>query len=197
MKRIGTYVVVALIAMALGAFATSKWFSPEPEVTVEYDTIRVPQVDSTKVKFLQEELAKAKATKEKVTIKVPVPVIQRDTVYTDSSTVVTTKYTGREELNNGIINFEIYADSLHAYNFMLETEKEYITETITKFMPPRNVLMVGGGLNYNGGLNSAEAGLMYNIKQKWQIGVVVNHDLTGLLPSEQRTSFGLRAYFKL
>jgi hypothetical protein len=198
MKGIGKYVVVALIVLVVGAFLSSKFFdNREPEIKIERDTISVPEIDSTRVKFLEEELKKAKAKKEKVTIKVPVPVVQHDTVYTDSSTVVTTKYTGSEVLNNGTINYEIYADSLHAYNFTLETENQIIKETITKTLPPKSALFLGGGVNINDGIQSAEIGLMYNRRQKWQVGVVVNQDLSGLLSSGKQTSVGVRAYIKL
>lgn len=198
MNNLGKYVMVALAALVVGAFLSSKWFDKrEPEVKVERDTIIVRTQDSTKVKYLEEELKKAKASKEKVTIRVPVTIVEKDTVYTDSSTVVTTKYTGTEKLNNGVIKYEIYADSLHAYNFTLETEKEYIKETITKTLPPKSALFIGGGVNYNSGIQSAEIGLMYNRRQKYQVGVVVSQDLSGLLPNNQRTSVGLRAYIKL
>lgn len=192
-KSIKTYVIIALIALAVGAFTSSRIFdNREPEIKVEVDTIRIPQVDSTRIKFLEEELASLRADTAKVVIKVPVieenPVGEPEIV--DSVEVATTKYTGTQELTNGTIGYEIYADSLHAFNFTLETEKEIINTTITKTLPPKSALFVGGGVNFDG---SGELGLMYNRRQKWQVGVVVNQDFA----LGRGTSLGVRAYIKL
>lgn len=193
MKRIGTYVVVALIALAVGVYATSRHYeNREPEVVIQHDTVPKIEVDSVPFKVYD-------------TIKSPPEVVYLDVPDTnpmgestgDTIQVETKKYTGVENLSNGTIYWTAYADNLFGTEFKLETEKEYITTTITKTLPPSPAFFAGGGFNYNGGLSVVEVGIMYNHKQKWQAGVVVNHDLTGLLPSNARTSVGLRAYFKL
>lgn len=198
MQRIGTYILVALIALAIGAFASSKWFTTKPEVVIktEYDTIIEEKVDSTKIKYLEELLAEKSLKVETVTVKIPVPVTEEES---DSTFVTTKRYKGVANLDNGTIKYEIYADSLHGVKFTLATQDTVIntTKTITKLLPSKSALFIGGGVDYNGSISSVEAGLMYNRKQKWQAGIVVNHDLTGLLPSQARTSVGVRAYFKL
>jgi len=192
MNRILSYVVVALIALAVGAFASSKYFdNREPEVVIEYDTIVETVVDS--VGFtVYDTIA---SPPEKVTIYIPVETPTGEVI--DSTEVETQKYTGVEELENGTIRWTAYADKLFATEFELETEKETIVKTVTVTLPPKSALFAGGGLNYNQGISSAEVGLMYNRRQKWQAGIVVNHDLTGLLPKGAQTSIGVRAYIKL
>lgn len=193
MKGLLKYVVIALIAAAIGAFATSKWLdNRKPKVVIEYDTVIERKIDSVPFKVYD-------------TIKSPPEIVYFDIPDTnpmgestgDTTRVETKKYTGTETLSNGTINWTVYADKLFATEFTLETQERIITKTITETLPPASALFLGGGLDYNNGLGAAEVGLMYNRRQKWQAGIVINHDLTGLLPQEYRTSIGVRAYIKL
>lgn len=198
MKKPLIYIVIALIAFVIGALVCSKYMdNRKPEIKIERDTVRVKEVDSTKIKFLEQELSKAKAIKEKVEIKVPFQVVKKDTVYVDTVKVNTNKYVGTEELENGKVHYEIYADSLHAYSFKLETEKEIIKERIEITLPPKSALFIGGGVDYGEGVQSAELGLMYNRRQKWQVGISINQDFTANLPQNMRTTVGIKAYIKI
>lgn len=165
------------------------------------DTVVTTVVDESKIKYLEEELKKEKARVKKVTIKVPVPVV--DGEEPDSVAIITRQYNGTEELDNGTIGYEIYADSLHAVKFTLETKDTVINTTteITKILPPRNKLFlsmgVEGAVTQPAVPQAASLGLMYNIKQKWAVGVEVRQDFTGLLPSNQATTVGLKVHIGL
>jgi len=41
---------------------------------------------------------------------------------------------------------------------------------------------------------AANVGLMYNIKQKWGVGVEVRQDFSGLLPTQNTTTLGVKVY---
>ena len=116
--------------------------------------------------------------------------------------VETTKYTGREELSNGTIDYEIYADSLRATAFKLTTKDSIITKTIkiTERLPPISRLYASGGLESSINRFSPQAasiGLMYNRRQKWGAGVELRHDFSGLIPKEQATTIGMRVFIGL
>lgn len=194
-----------LIAVAVGALLTAAvtCSREEPSITTvtvtEVDTTVTEVVDSTRIKFLEEELRKAKVRKEQVVISVPdVTTIQP----TDSVDVKTNKYVGTEELENGIVDYEIYADNLVATKFQLTTKDTVITNntttTITKVLPPKSKLFITGG--YDGKNFTPQAvslGLMYNIKQKWGVGVEVRQDFSGLLPPSDRTTLGVKVQIAL
>lgn len=198
MKSLGKYALIALIAFAVGALASSKWFdNREPEITVERDTIYLPQTDTTGLQF---------ATQDKVEV---APVVMtlpagfttpEGEVLTDSIEVSTQKYTGKEELDNGTIHYQIYANKLLAYEFTLDTEDRIIRETITKLLPSKSRLFLTGGVDMNWVNKTPQAaalGLMYNRRQKWGVGAEVRHDFSGLLPPENATTVGLRVYIGL
>lgn len=195
-----------LIALALGVILSALVINcnrEEPSVTVvtKTDTIVKTTVDSSQIKYLQEELKKAKAEVKTVTIKVPVPAEDGEQV--DSVEVTTKKYTGKEELDNGTIDYEIYADSLYAVKFDLTTKDTIInnTTTITKVLPPKSRLFITGGIE--GSSNSplvpqaASVGLMYNRKQKWGVGLELRQDFTGILPSDKSTTVGVKVHIGL
>ena len=199
MKRIGVYVVIALIAFAVGAFASSKWFTPEPKVITKTKTVIevVTKVDSVPFKVIDTMFVKS----EPVVIRIPsnVPIYLDTISFRDVST---TKYTGQEVMNNGTIDYTIWADSLRATSFNLTTRDSIVTTTIdnTVILPQISRLYLSGGINsttsgFN--VNSASAGLMYNRRQKWGVGLEVTQDLSGLLPTNQQTSIGARVYIGL
>jgi hypothetical protein len=121
---------------------------------------------------------------------------------TDTVEVATTKYEGQESLENGTIDYEIYADNLVAFDFKLTTEKEIVTNTITNtvVLPPRSRLyaVVGTDLNFVTKLpTAAEAGLMYIRRNKWGVGVAIRHDFSGLLPPQEATTIGVKVLIGL
>lgn len=193
------YVLIALIAFALGALASSKWFdNREPEIVVRRDTITIIEKDTTGLQIA----TKDKVEVEPVAITLPAGITTPEgVVLTEPVEVETKKYTGKEVLENGTIEFEIYADKLLAYDFKLTTEKEYIRETITKILPAKSRLYmfggVEGGLFNNGIPQAAEVGLMYNRRQQWGIGLSIRQDFTGLLPQNKATTLGIRVYIGL
>lgn len=120
----------------------------------------------------------------------------------DSVPVATTKYEGKAELLNGTIDYEIYADKLHATKFRLTTKDTIIKETIDHviIMPvkPRLYGTVGMDSGIQGfSPQAASAGLTYTHRQKWGVGVEVRHDFSGMIPSAQATTLGLRIHFGL
>lgn len=198
MKGIGKYVLIALIAFALGAFASSKWFdNREPKVIVERDTVIVKEIDSTGFIIATQEKVEVANT----TISLPSgTTLPSGEIITEPIEVPTQKYTGKEEMENGTVEFEIYADNLLGYNFTLTTEKEIITETITKTLPSRSRLFIKGGIDL-GWVDkipqAAEIGLMYNRRQKWGIGASLRHNFSGLLPPQNATTLGVDLYIGL
>lgn len=191
MNRLLSYAIVALIAIAVGVFGTYKYFDNQIiESTVKYDTVIVKVKDTVPFKLIEQAEIKVQPVK----LTVPNNAIST-TIITDSIQIETSKYEGVERFSNGTIGWTVYADKLWATEFTLETEKEVITKTVTNTLAPKSAFFAGGGFNFNQGLSASEVGIMYNHKQKWQLGVVAQHDLTGLLP--QNTSLGVRAYFKL
>ncbi|WZE63609.1 hypothetical protein PANI_CDS0090 [Maribacter phage Panino] len=200
MKTIYKYGIVALIALALGAIVTSKWFAPKPETIIETvtktDTIVKIVIDSTGFSPID-----STTTESPVAIDVPDVSTSEPT---DSIKVDTKKYSGTKVLKNGTIGYDIYADSLYALDFTLETKdttvvKETVT-TVTKTLPPRSNLFISGGVESsinNFSPQAASIGLMYNRKQKWGVGVEIRQDFSGLLPPENNTTLGLRVYIGL
>lgn len=186
-----------LIAIAVGAILTAAVTcsqNEEPSVTVvtETDTIIKTVIKESPIKYV-DRFIKSKP----ITITVPDGTTLEPT---DSVTVNTTKYVGTEDLDNGTIEYEIYADSLYATKFRLTTKETIVnnTTTITKVLPPKSRLFISGGYD---GVNfqpqAANVGLMYNIKQKWGIGVEARHDFSGLLPPQNRTTLGVKIYIGL
>jgi len=197
-KSIGKYVLVALIALAVGAFLSSKYLdNREPSITVETvtDTIIKTVVKETPIKFVDTVYVKSKP----ITINVPDNTTLEPT---DSISVETKQYVGKEVLENGTIDYEIYADSIYATKFKLTTKDTVINTvtTITKVLPPKSRLYISGGLDI--GIvtptpQAASIGLMYNSRQKWGIGVEVKQDFSGLLPPTNSTTVGVRVYIGL
>lgn len=189
MKRLGTYAIVALVAMGLGFFLSSKIKDDrEPEVVIKRDTVTVTVVDS--IPFKLTDTVRIKSEPVVITI----PKIIHDT--TVIKTVVETKrYAGIDTLTNGVIDWEIYADSLYARSFKLTTEKEYITETITKILPPKSRLYLSTGIDANFKTKkpqAAEIGIMYNRRQRWGAGLIVRQDFTKQIGSDYNTTLGIR-----
>ena len=195
MNTLGKYIVVALIGILVGAIASSKLFKPKPviETVVVVDTIVKTVVDSIPFTIIDTIKVKSKP----VVITIPsdnpsVPPVLKET----------TKYTGKEELSNGTIDYEIYADSLYATKFKLTVEEKTIYKNITNTvtLPTKSRLYLGGGVDMdmvNNIPQEASVGLMYNRRQKWAISATINTDLTGLLPPENATSFGVKLWFGL
>lgn len=208
MGSLGKYVVVALIAFALGAFASSKIFdNREPVITVvtETDTTVTEHVDTTGVVAIDSTEVEV----EPVTIYKPIvgePVVianpNDNEVDDPAPTIETKKYTGTEELDNGTIDYEIYADSLYAVKFDLTTKDTVVTNTttITKTLPPLSRLYFSGGMesSSNGfSPQAASVGLMYTRRQKWGVGLEVRHDFSGLVPPNAATTVGVRVLIGL
>lgn len=198
MKSLGKYIIVALIALVVGAIISSKWFQPdaiiETVTVVRTDTIIKTVIDTTGIKPINPEIG------QPVVIELPdVSTPDPD----DTIKVETQKYTGIEVLSNGTITYEIFADSLYAVDFKLSTQDKIITNnittTITKIIPPSSMLFVGGGLDFafTGIPVQANVGLMYNRRNKWAASVLLNKDLTGLMPATQTYSVGLKIWIPL
>ena len=202
MNSLSKYLIALVIGVILGAgaiFYVDRCPEPVTTVVTQTDTIYKTVVDSTEIKFLKEELTKAKANVETVIINVPAEnPMGGESVFTE---VETQKYTGTEELDNGTIGYEIYADSLYAYKFTLEAKETIInnTTTITKW-DTRSRLYLGGGLDFNVVNKLPEAasvGLMYNRKQRWAVGVAIGNNFSGLLPVENATTVGVKFWWGL
>lgn len=193
-----------LIALAVGAILTASVVTcnrEEPSVTTvtvtETDTIYKTVIKESPIKYVDRW-----HKPEPVIINVPDGTTIEPT---DSTSVETTKYIGKEVLENGTIDYEIYADSLYATKFKLETKETIVTNntttTVTKVLPPKNKLFLTGGLEgavFNNFVpQAANAGLMYNIKQKWGVGVEVRQDFSGLLPPQNATTIGVKVYIGL
>lgn len=197
MKTWQRYVVTALVGILLGLFLYSKFDkTPEPKVVIEtvVKTDTIVQVKRDTIPFTPVDIDKPEV--EEVTI----PVQEPDGTEIE---VKTQKYTGEKIFpeSGARLKYEIYADSLRATSFKLEYNQETITNTVTttirETLPPKSALFVGGGADFGEGLQRVEIGILYNRRQKWQAGIVVNHDLTGNLPQNMRTTVGGRVYFKL
>lgn len=199
MKSIGKYLLIILIAFAVGFIASNKYYDDSlisQTVVTKRDTIVKVIVDSVPFKVIDTVRVKG----ETVVINVPSSnPMGGEPVFKE---VETTKYTGKEELSNGTIDYEIYADSLYATSFKLTTKETTInnTTTITNTVPTKSRLFLMGGtdLNWeNQQPQAAEIGLMYNRRQKWGVGLGVRHDLSGLLPANNRTTIGVKVYIGL
>ena len=189
-----------LIALAVGAILTATVTcnrNEEPSVVtvVETDTIIKTVIKESPIRYVDRYI-KSKP----VTITVP---DQTTPEPKDSTVVVTTKYEGKEDLENGTIYYEIYADSLYATKFRLTTKDKIVnnTITITKTLPPKSKLFLIGG--YEGAVGDGlsaqaiSAGLMYNIRQKWGIGLEVRQDFSGFMPPQHSTTLGVKVYIGL
>ena len=158
------------------------------KVVTKIDSVPYAVIDTVKVKG------------ETVIINVPVEnPMGTEPVYRE---VETTKYTGREELSNGTIDYEIYTDSLRATAFKLTTKDSIITNTIerTERLPPISRLYASGGLESSiSGFSpqAASIGLMYNRRQKWGVGVEIRHDFSGLLPVSNQNTAGIKIFIGL
>jgi hypothetical protein len=202
MKEIYKY----LIAMAVGAILTAfVTYTLEGNLKRDNDLISekvrtvikvVTKIDS--VPYAVIDTVKVKG--ETVIINVPVEnPMGTEPVYRE---VETTKYTGREELSNGTIDYEIYTDSLRATAFKLTTKDSIITNTIerTERLPPISRLYASGGLESSiSGFSpqAASIGLMYNRRQKWGVGVEIRHDFSGLLPVSNQNTVGVKVLIGL
>lgn len=191
--------ILSAILIAIGFYSGDRVARnnfPKPETVTIIDTVYVTIKDSTGIKPIPVEVVE-----ESTPVVIEVPDVTTPDP-TDIVEVETTKYEGQEILDNGIIDYEIYADNLVATNFKLTTEKEFITKTITNtiVLPPRSRLyaQVGTDLNFVTKLpTAAEAGLMYVRRNKWGVGVAVRHDFSGLLPSQESTSIGIKVLIGL
>jgi hypothetical protein len=198
MKKIITYVVIALIAFAIGAFASSKWFKPKPEViTKETVVVKVEtRVDSIPYTVIDTSKVKIKTVIVNVPSENP---MGSEPVYREVKTI---KYKGKEELNNGTIDYEIYADNLLGTKFKLTTKESTTTKTIETetILPAKSRIYISGGLDANYQTKyptAASVGFMYNRRQKWGVGLDLRQDFSGLIPKEQSTTVGLKVYIGL
>ena len=200
MKQIYKYLIAMAVGAILTAFVTyglggdrdndliSEKVTTVIKVVTKIDSVPYAVIDTVKVKG------------ETVIINVPAEnPMGTEPIFRE---VETTKYSGREELSNGTIDYEIYADSLRATAFKLTTKDSIITKTIktTERLPPISRLYASGGLESSINRFSPQAasiGLMYNRRQKWGVGVELRHDFSGLIPQEQATTFGMRVFIGL
>lgn len=201
MKQIGTYLIIALIALAVGAFISSKWFdNREPEIITKTKTEIVvkTKIDSIRIKFLEKELEKEKNNIKVETVILDLPD-KKPMGEPVTRQVETQRYTGSDSLSNGTIDYTIYADSLRAVKFKLTTKDSIITKTIetTKILPAKSRLYLSGGLDVHPTPTAVSIGLMYNRRQKWGVGVEMRQDFSRLLPVENQTTFGVRVFIGL
>lgn len=194
MKPWQRYGIAALAGILLGLFLYYQFDSdPQPEVRIE----TVVKTD-TIVKTVVDSIPFTPISEDNVKVEDSIPIIEKD-----GTIIKTKKYTGKKifEDSGAELEYEIYADSLHGTAFNLKVKEKIVTNTVTttieKTLPPKSALFVGGGADFGQGLQSVEVGIMYNRRQKWQAGIVVNHDLTGVLPPNMRTTVGGRVYIKL
>ena len=194
------YLLILLaISIAIGFYfgdRVARNSYPTTTTEIVTDTVYVTIKDSTGIKPIPVEVVD-NATP--VVISIP-DVTTPDP--TDTVEVETTKYEGQEVLENGTIDYEIYATDLVATNFKLTTEKEIVTNTITNtvVLPARSRLYAMGGtdLNFITKLPTAvEVGLMYVRRNKWGVGLTVRQDFSGLLPPEYTTSLGVKVLIGL
>lgn len=203
MRTIWKYVIVAALGIILGVASTlSLKKCPKITETVihETDTTITDNVDSTGVVIVTPENVSVVPVTIKTIHPHPVTNPTGDVLETPVN-VDTNKWTGKTELNNGTIDWTIYADSLYGTDFKLTTKDTVIRETttITQQLPTRSRLFLMGGaeLGINKTLHAASVGLMYNRRQRWGAGVEVRHDLTGVLPPNLRTTVGAKVYIGL
>jgi len=165
---------------------------------IKTETIVKTVRDTTELRIVDTVLVKP----EKVIIRVPVKV--KDTtgvVVVDSIPVQTNKYTGSEELENGTIDYEIFADNLVATKFLLTTQdstKIITKETLKKIHASR--LFLTGGANYGistKNIEGASLGLTYIRRNEWGIGIYAEQNFNNLLPNNQKTSVGVRLFIGL
>lgn len=195
MKPIYKYLLITLIAFALGVFMSMKFLKKEIVTETKYDTIVKTVIDSTGFRLINNPKIEVKP----VTINVPKSSIEVTTL-TDSVEVVTKKYKGKDTLGNGIIDWEVYADKMYARNFKLTVNEKTITKTVTQTLPSRSRLFLLTGTEFNTVNklpNELEVGLMYNYRQKWGVGFSFNHDFTGKLPSADRNTLGVKVLIGL
>lgn len=100
------------------------------------------------------------------------------------------------------LHYEIYADNLYGTSFKLELEEHTIVKNIeNKVYRTENIkpkIFFGGGLNASQQeIQDVEIGMMYNHKQKWIAGIVINQNLNNTSPSVNNTSLGARFYIPL
>ncbi|MGV6830307.1 MAG: hypothetical protein ACWA5P_01935 [bacterium] len=151
-------------------------------------TKQISAIDSTNSK----DAVIAKKVNEPIYMELPGERVV-DTVYIDSSSIVKTKkYTGQETLNNGIIDYTIYADKLYGTSFKLTTFDSIITNntTITKY---KSGFLYGGGATFgspNFNVRDISLGVMYNHRQRWAVDVSLKYDF--LIP-ENQSPLGLSA----
>ena len=190
-----------MIAVAVGVFLTAAVTcnrNQKVEETTEIvrDTVVKTIVKETPIRYVDTVYVKSKP----ITITVPNNATLEPN---DSTTVNTTKYTGTESLDNGTIGYEIYADSLHALNFTLTTKDTVITNTITNTitLPTKSRLFITGGIEGAASNpiipQAGSVGLMYNRRQKWGAGIEVRQDFSGLLPTANATTVGIKVYIGL
>lgn len=189
-------VAVFAIAYFVGDTVARKGIKDGTTTEVEVDTVYITKIDSTGIRPVQPKvIANAKP------VKITIPNLNT-TIATDSIEVNTTKYVGKEVLDNGTIDYEIYADNLVATNFKLTTEESVITKTITNtvVLPARSKLygVLGTDLNIVTKLpQTAEAGLMYIRRNKWGVGITARHDFSGLVPPQNATTIGVKVLIGL
>jgi hypothetical protein len=198
MKPIYKYLIALALGAVLSATVIQKCENRQPTTTTitQIDTVYIDRVDSTGIKPITPKVV---ANTKPVTLTIP---NLETTLATDSVEVNTTLYKGKEVLNNGTIDYEIYADNLVATNFELTTKESVITKTITNniVLPPLSRLYISAGIESSLGGFSPQAvsvGLMYNRRQKWGAGVELRQDFSGLLPPDKTTTVGVKVYIGL
>lgn len=184
-----------ILGAVFGFFLKGLLFpTPEPEVIKE--TVTVIEKDTVLVR-------------DTITPPVPDPIIVEIPVQDTDGTIVTkpvNRYRGTQLFPNSgaTLTYEVDAMDLFRTHFELDvpkvTETVTVTETITKILPAKSRLFFGGGVDFDWQTNEPEAvslGLMYNRRNKWQIGAALNHDISGELPSGQNLNFAVRFYLGL
>ena len=193
-------VIEIAIALGLGLLAgllIARLLFPCPEpIPVKKEVVKVVETDTVYIK-------------EFVEVPVPAPTPVTIPVEQPDGTLVETpvnRYRGQQVFpeSGAKLDYEIDASDLFATRFTLDVPKVKetvtITETITKVLPARSRLFAGGGLDFDWETQEPEAvniGLMYNRRNKWQLGAGINHDISGELPSGENLNFAVRFYIGL
>lgn len=125
-------------------------------------------------------------------------------VQLDNKKVKTTLNTGEKyfEKLRANLYYSIYAESLYATEFKLQLDEKTIlnnqTNNIIRYKEPTSKIFLGGGLNVSQQeIQQIEVGAMYNHKQKWMAGIVINQNLINTDASINNTMLGGRFYIGL
>lgn len=186
------YIIIVIVIFFIGLFSSKVIF----DKNVITETITVTKTD-TVFKTIVDSTGFDTIIPKPVYVTINSPDPKKDSI-------VTKKYVGTKELENGTIDYEIFADSLYATDFKLTTKEKIITNTITntitKTFPSKSMLFLGGGADVglgDGLPQEISLGLMYNRRNKWAISATINKDLSNILPDDKSYSVGVSLFLPL